>query len=377
MDHVDTLVIGAGMVGLAVGRALALRGRQVIVLDRERRIGAGISSRNSEVIHAGLYYPTGSLKARLCVEGRERLYAYCEARGVGFWRCGKLVVATRPEELPALASLAARARANGAPVEELSAEQARRLEPALRCIAALLSPTTGILDSHGFLAALRGDLERAGGAVALASRVSELEPTSGGLRVRVVDPESDAIQGDVLAGSVVNAAGLHAIPLARRIAGLPPERLPRARHAKGTYFTLVGPSPFCRLIYPIPPPGSLGTHLTLDLGRQARFGPDLEWLPEEDPDRLDYGVDPARAAPCYEEVRRYWPGLPEGALQPGYSGVRPKIHGPGEPAADFRVDGPEEHGVAGLINLFGIESPGLTASLALAEYVAEYLLRAG
>ncbi|MCS6901318.1 MAG: NAD(P)/FAD-dependent oxidoreductase [Myxococcales bacterium] len=373
MDRVDALVIGAGVIGLATGRALALRGREVIVLEKERTVGTGVSSRNSEVIHAGLYYPTGSLKAQLCVAGREQLYAFCEKRGVGVWRCGKLVVATRNEELEALTSLAARARANGAPVEELSAEQARRLEPELRCVAALLSPTTGIVDSHGLMRALRGDLEQAGGTVALGSRVSEVEPTPGGLRVCIVDSATGVLQGEVLASAVVNATGLHAIPLARRIVGLSPKYLPRPHYAKGTYFTLSSPSPFSRLIYPLPPPGSLGIHLTLDLGRRARFGPDLEWLSEEDPDRLDYTVDLARAEPCYEEVRRYWPGLPDGALQPGYSGVRPKIHGPGEALPDFRVDGPEEHGISGLINLFGIESPGLTASLALGELVAKRL----
>ena len=372
MDRVDVVVIGAGAVGLAVARAAARRGREVVVLEKERAIGTGVSSRNSEVIHAGLYYPTGSLKAQLCVAGREALYAYCEARGVQHRRCGKLVVATEEEQRGALASIAARARANGVPVEELSAAEALRLEPALRCVAALHSPTTGILDSHGLMSALRGDLEASGGAVALESSVAEIEPTSGGLLVRTTTP-AGAPQGEVLAGAVINAAGLHAVQVARRCRGLPPGRLPTPRYAKGNYFSLAGPAPFHRLIYPVPPAHSLGTHLTLDLAGQARFGPDIEWLSVQHPDEIDYAVDPARAAPCYDDVRRYWPGLPDGALEPAYSGVRPKIHGPGEPLPDWRIDGPEQHGVPGLIHLFGVESPGLTACLALGERVAAAL----
>lgn len=406
MDRVDALVIGAGVVGLAVGRALALRGREVIVLEKERAIGTGISSRNSEVIHAGIYYPPGSLKARLCVEGRELLYAYCERHGVGHRACGKLVVATEESQRPALAAIAGKAQANGAPVEELTATQAQRLEPALRCVAALHSPTTGIVDSHGLMSALRGDLERLGGAVALGSRVHRIVPTREGLRVQTVDGSGTPLarvlasgtpheafasgtpheafasgtphevlasgtpQAEVLASVVINAAGLHAIAVAQRCEGLAPRCIPRAHFAKGNYFSLAGPAPFTRLIYPVPPASSLGTHLTLDLGGQARFGPDIEWLAVHDPEAIDYTVDPARAAPCYEDVRRYWPALPDGALLPGYSGVRPKIHGPGEPMPDWRIDGPEAHGIAGLVNLFGIESPGLTACLAVGEYVA-------
>jgi L-2-hydroxyglutarate oxidase LhgO len=387
MDRVDALVIGAGVVGLAVGRALALQGREVVVLEKERAIGTGISSRNSEVIHAGIYYPPGSLKARLCVEGRGLLYAYCERQGVGHRACGKLVVATEESQRPALAAIAAKAQANGAPVEALTATQARHLEPALRCVAALHSPTTGIVDSHGLMSALRGDLERLGGAVALGSRVHRIVPTREGLRVQTIDGSetpremlasgtpremlaSGTPQAEVLASVVINAAGLHAIAVAQRCEGLAARCIPRAHFAKGNYFSLAGPAPFTRLIYPVPPASSLGTHLTLDLGGQARFGPDIEWLTVHDPESIDYTVDPARAAPCYEDVRRYWPALPDGALLPGYSGVRPKIHGPGEPMPDWRIDGPEAHGIPGLVNLFGIESPGLTACLAVGDYVA-------
>ncbi|MCU0657493.1 MAG: NAD(P)/FAD-dependent oxidoreductase [Polyangiaceae bacterium] len=370
MERLDVLVIGAGAVGLAVGRALALRGREVVVLEKERAIGTGVSSRNSEVIHAGLYYPHGSLKARLCVAGREELYRYCEQRGVGHRRCGKLVVATEDAERPALAAVAARARANGVPVDELTAAQATALEPALRCVAALHSPTTGIVDSHGLMQALRADLEQAGGAVALTSRVERIKVTQDGLQVLSVDPGSEQ-STEVLARAVVNAAGLHAVAIAHRVEGAPSAYLlPRASFAKGNYFSLEGASPFSRLIYPVPLAHALGTHLTLDLAGQARFGPDIEWLTTDDPDAIDYTVNPARAAPCYSDVRRYWPGLPEGALQPGYSGVRPKIHGPGEPLPDWRIDGPQHHGIPGLVHLLGIESPGLTACLALGAHVA-------
>lgn len=369
VDGVDALVIGAGVVGLAVGRALAQRGVETIVVERADAIGSGISSRNSEVIHAGLYYAPGSLKARLCVAGRDRLYAYCASHGVAHRRCGKLVVATADDQLGALHALAQRARENGvADLELLSAADAIALEPELRCTAALLSPSSGIVDSHALMLALRGDLEGAGGAVVLRSPVERVECFDRGVeghRVEVGGAEPSAL----CARFVVNAAGLHAPALAARFDGLAAQHVPRARFSKGSYFALARRSPFARLVYPLPQDAWLGVHLTLDLAGRARFGPDAQWLAVASADAIDYGVDPARAEAFYADVRRYWPALPDGALEPAYSGVRPKLHGPGEPAPDFRIDGPREHGVAGLVNLFGIESPGLTSCLALADEV--------
>ena len=345
MDHVDSIVIGAGAVGLAIGQ--------------------GVSSRNSEVIHAGLYYASGSLKAKLCVRGKDLLYALCESHGVGHRRCGKLVVATTDGEAGALRVLQDRAGANGVPVEWLDAAQAHALEPALHCVAALSSPSTGIVDSHAFMLALQGDLERAGGIVALGSPVGGARFGRGGAPhvVRMVDGS------EVAAREVVNSASLHACALARRFDGLDPKFVPQEFFAKGNYYSLAGKAPFAHLIYPAPADAWLGVHLTLDLGGQAKFGPDLEWLDVREPDAIDYSVDPRRADGFYAEVRRYWPQLPGDVLQPSYSGVRPKIHGPGQKAPDFRIDGPALHGVAGLVNLFGIESPGLTSSLAIAEHV--------
>ena len=369
VDGVDALVIGAGVVGLAVGRALAQRGVETIVVERADAIGSGISSRNSEVIHAGLYYAPGSLKARLCVAGRDRLYAYCASHGVAHRRCSKLVVATADDQLGALHALAQRARENGvADLELLSAADAIALEPELRCTAALLSPSSGIVDSHALMLALRGDLEGAGGAVVLRSPVERVECFDRGVeghRVEVGGAEPSAL----CARFVVNAAGLHAPALAARFDGLAAQHVPRARFSKGSYFALARRSPFARLVYPLPQDAWLGVHLTLDLAGRARFGPDAQWLAVASADAIDYGVDPARAEAFYADVRRYWPALPDGALEPAYSGVRPKLHGPGEPAPDFRIDGPREHGVAGLVNLFGIESPGLTSCLALADEV--------
>jgi L-2-hydroxyglutarate oxidase LhgO len=368
MDKVDAVVVGAGVVGLAVGRALARSGRETLVLERETAIGQGVSSRNSEVIHAGLYYPAGSLKARLCVQGKEMLYAFCASHGVAHNRCGKLVVATDAAQLPGLQALQAKAAANGVhDLRWLRREEAQALEPALRCEAALLSPSTGIVDSHGLMLALQGDLEAAGGAVGLGSEVLGLRATPEGqvLRVRAGGEEME-----LLAGLVVNAAGLWAPWLAARSEGLDAAHVPRAHYSKGCYFSLAGRAPFGRLVYPLPQDAWLGVHLTLDLGGQARFGPDAQWLENvANPEALDYQVDPARAEGFYADVRRYWPALPDGALQPAYSGVRPKIHGPGEPAPDFRIDGPAQHGVPGLVNLLGIESPGLTSSLAIADEV--------
>lgn len=365
MDQVDAVVMGAGVVGLAVARALARQGLETLVLERDTAIGTGVSSRNSEVIHAGLYYPAGSLKAALCVRGKQLLYAHCESHGVAHQRCGKLVVATGPEQLPGLQLLQAKAVANGVDdLQFLTAEEARALEPQLQCEAALLSPSTGIVDSHGLMLSLQGGLEQAGGALALGAEVLSAERDGEGWRIQV----ADALSGEMELGArvLVNATGLWAPLLAARLQGLPTP--PRARFSKGCYFSLQGRAPFSRLVYPLPQDAWLGVHLTLDLGGQARFGPDAQWLDGvDDPAAIDYQVDPARAEVFYADVRRYWPGLRDGALQPAYSGVRPKIHGPGEPAPDFRLDGPTQHGQPGLLNLMGIESPGLTSALAIAE----------
>ncbi|MGZ5183363.1 MAG: NAD(P)/FAD-dependent oxidoreductase [Ramlibacter sp.] len=366
MDQVDAVVVGAGVVGLAAGRALAQAGHETLVLEAQQAIGQGVSSRNSEVIHGGLYYTPGSAKARLCVRGKDLLYELCATHGVDHRRCGKLTVATSPEQVAALRVLQERAAANAVPVEWLDATQARALEPALQCLVALLSPSTGIVDSHGLMLALQGDLERAGGFVALGSPVvgAQLATRAGAPHVlRLAD-------GTELGTRIlVNAASLHACALARRFDGLDPRHVPREWLAKGNYYALSGRAPFSRLIYPAPADAWLGVHLTLDLGGQAKFGPDIEWLDVPGPEAIDYAVDPRRADGFYAEVRRYWPDLPDGALQPSYSGVRPKIHGPHEKAADFRLDGPAFHGVRGLVNLFGIESPGLTSALAIAEDV--------
>ncbi len=374
MERIDALVVGAGVVGLAVGRALAQAGLETVVTEAADAIGQGVSSRNSEVVHAGLYYPPGSMKARLCVRGRHLLYALCASHGVAHAACGKLVVATAPAQHAALAQLAQRAAANGMPVTPLTAAQARALEPELACTAALWSPTTGIVDSHGLMLALQGDMERAGGMLALQSRVLSANVRPGA--PACVQVQAGAGDYEIEAHQVVNAAGLEACALALRFDGLPPARVPRPHYAKGSYFTLPGRPPFSRLIYPAPVEAWLGVHVTLDLAGQVKFGPDLEWLDIERAADIDYRVDTARAADFEQAIRRYWPGLPVGALQPGYSGVRPRIHGPGEPAPDFRIDGPAQHGVAGLVNLFGIESPGLTAALAIGEHVAALLTEA-
>lgn len=360
-DKVDCVVIGAGVVGLAVGRALALKGREVLVLEAADAIGTQTSSRNSEVIHAGLYYPTGSLKAQLCVRGRDMLYAYCAERAVPFRRCGKLLVATSDAQLPGLESIRARALANGVPeLQWLTREEAQALEPALQCVAALHSPNTGIVDSHALMLALQGDLEHAGGIVALNSPLARAECAQDA--IYLIAEDGTRLQ----ARTVINAAGLYAPGLAARFAGLDAAHVPIAHYAKGNYFTLAGRAPFSRLIYPVPEAAGLGVHLTLDLGGQAKFGPDVQWVDSPD----DLLVDAARGDAFYAEVRKYWPGLRDGALAPGYAGIRPKIHGADAPAADFVIQGPSVHGVAGLVNLFGIESPGLTSALAIADHVA-------
>ena len=364
MDRVDCIVVGAGVVGLALARELALRGREVVVLESEDRIGTGISSRNSEVIHAGIYYPAGSLKARLCVAGNRTLYAYCVQHHVEHRRCGKLIVATDATQVEALRQLRDRAAANGvADLQWLDAEEALHLEPRLHCTAALLSPSTGIVDSHGLMRSLCLEAETAGASVVLKSPVLGGRATPKGLEIRVGGDEPMTL----VAARVFNAAGLGALALAHAIEGVRPASLPPLprRFAKGSYFSLSLAAPFSRLVYPIPPLGALGVHLTLDLAGQARFGPDVEWI-----DREDYDVDPHRADSFYSEVRKYWPGLPDGSLQPAYAGIRPKLHGPGEPAPDFLIQREADHGVPGLVNLLGIESPGLTACLALAEAAA-------
>ncbi len=360
MERIANLVVGAGVVGLALARALARRGQEVVVLEAADRIGTGVSSRNSEVIHAGLYYPAGSLKARLCVTGRRALYAYCQDRDVAHRRCGKLVVACDEGQVAALREVRRRAEANGVEgLTWLEGAEAMRLEPGLSCLAALHSAETGIVDSHGLMRALRADAEEAGAAVALESPVLGGRATPDGLEVRVGGAEPSTL----LAARVFDAAGLGAQAVALGIEGIRREAVPPLRMAKGNYYALAGPAPFSRLVYPVPVHGGLGVHLTLDLGGQARFGPDVEWV-----EREDYRVDPARADAFYAEVRRYWPALPDGALQPAYAGIRPKLHGPGEPAPDFLVQREDAHGVPGLTCLLGIESPGLTACLALAEH---------
>jgi L-2-hydroxyglutarate oxidase LhgO len=363
-DTIDCAVIGAGVVGLAVGRALALQGRETMVLEAADAIGTETSSRNSEVIHAGIYYPAGSLKARLCVEGRDLLYAYCAEKGVAHRRLGKLIVAVTDAERPVLAGYLAQARANGVQdLVEISAAEATRLEPALRCVAALHSPSTGIIDSHGYLLALQGDLENAGGVVALKARVTRVERREGLFLVHVNDEAAPALA----ARGLVNAAGLHAQAVARTIGGLPAASIPPRHLARGHYYTLSGKSPFGRLVYPVAEAAGLGIHVTLDLAGTARFGPDVQWI-----DDIDYRFNPAVREKFAAAIRRYYPDLDEARLRESYTGIRPKLSGPGEPAADFLIQGPASHGVPGLVNLYGIESPGLTASLALAEMVASY-----
>jgi L-2-hydroxyglutarate oxidase LhgO len=363
----DVAVIGAGVVGLAVARALALAGREVVVLEAASAIGTETSSRNSEVIHGGLYYPAGSLKARLCVAGRHALYEYCAARGVAHRRTGKLIVATAENEIPTLEAYAAKGAANG--VDDLrfaDAAEVRAIEPdaGLRCARALLSPSTGIVDSHGLMRALEGEARDHGAAVALASPVEGGAVERDGIRLRVGGESPMTVR----CRAVVNSAGLWAQRVAASLDGLPAASVPPCHYAKGTYFVLRGRAPFRRLVYPLAVAGGLGIHLTLDLGGQARFGPDVEWV-----DAIDYGFDETRAPSFYEAIRRYWPALPDGALSPGYTGIRPKLGPSGAPVQDFMIQGPDAHGVHGLVNLYGIESPGLTSCLAIADAVVEAL----
>ena len=362
MDRVECIVIGAGVLGLAVARALALRGREVIVLERHDVIGSEVSSRNSGVIHAGLYYPNGSLKARACVAGKHALYEFCAIHGVAHARTGKLVVATEGDQLEAMDALMERARRNG--VEDLvrlGPREVRELEPEVRCTGALLSPSTGIIDVHDYMLALEGDAEANGAMVALESPCLGGAVRDDGIRIDVGGGERVSLIGDV----VVNAAALGAQDIARSIEGFDPSLVPTLHYAKGNYFYLTGRSPFSHLVYPMPSDAWLGVHVGLDLGNRCRFGPDLHWV-----DSLDYDVDASRIESFYASIRRYYPALGDGALLPDYTGIRPKIYGPGETAPDFIIQGRETHGIDGLVNLFGIESPGLTSSLAIAEEVA-------
>ena len=366
MERVDAVVVGAGVVGLACARALALAGREVIVLEREDAIGTHTSSRNSEVIHAGIYYPPGSLKAALCVEGKLALYRYLAERGLPHRNCGKLIVAADDSQLPYLEKLQAQAHANGVhDLRMLTEKEAKALEPALSCAAALESPSTGIIDSHAYMLALQGDAENAGATLAFRSPVVSGRVRDDGIELEIGGADATRL----LARRVVNSAGLFAPQTAASIEGFPRSHVPPSRLCKGNYFSLAGRSPFTRLIYPVPEKAGLGVHLTLDLAGQARFGPDVEWI-----DRIDYAVDVRRGERFYRAIRTYWPGLKDGALQPAYSGIRPKIQeDPDAPARDFMIEGPREHGVPRLVNLFGIESPGLTASLAIAERVRSLL----
>jgi L-2-hydroxyglutarate oxidase LhgO len=372
MDRVEIVVIGAGVVGLAVARALALAGREVVILEAASTFGTGVSSRNSEVIHAGLYNEPGLLKSRLCVRGRQLLYAYCQARAVAHRRCGKLVVATRQQDIAKLDLVATRGAANGvSDLRRLDRAEALRLEPGLDCVAALWSPSSGIVDSHGLMTALLGDAEAAGALLAVAS------PFTGARRSDSawVLASGGAEPFEMGARWIVNCAGLAAQDVAQRMQGFDTAQIPPLHLAKGHYFALAGRAPFTHLVYPTPVDGGLGVHLTLDLGGQAKFGPDVQWLPGVAPHAVDYAVDESRRGAFEADIRRYWPGLPASALLPAYSGVRPKLSGPGAPAADFVIAGPQAHGCAGVVQLFGIESPGLTSSLAIAEQVADLVAR--
>jgi L-2-hydroxyglutarate oxidase LhgO len=359
------LVIGAGVVGLAVARQAALAGHDVIVAEATSGIGNGVSSRNSEVIHGGMYYPTGSLRALHCTRGRRMLYEFCASHGVPHRKCGKLIVATNAAEASKIAAIQKQGEINGVEgLELIGGNAARDLEPALACIAAVHSPETGIIDSHGFMLALEGELEDRGGMIAFATRIDRLAAASHGWTVHFSGKEAGTLDVD----AVVNSAGLGAQALAKATESYPQERVPRLVLAKGNYFGYAGRPAFSRLIYPAPVDGGLGIHVTLDLAGRMRFGPDVEWIDGE-----NYDVDARRADNFYARIRTYWPGLADGKLVPDYCGIRPKLSGPGEPAADFMIDGPREHGLPGLVHLFGIESPGLTSALSIAEAVVAQL----
>ena len=363
-DRVECVVIGAGVVGLAVARALALGGREVLLLEAESHAGTVTSARNSGVIHAGLYYAPGSFKARFCVAGNRALYPYCRERGVEHQDCGKLIVANGDEEEQVLLHLLERAHANDVDgVRLVSGTEAQKMEPEVRCTAALHCPTSGIVDQHPYMLSLQGDMENAGGTLVCDCRVDSVDQLGDGFLLRTAGEAAPEIE----ARFVVNSAGLGAVDLLRHIQGYPPGRIPTMHLARGNYFTVAARSPFQHLIYPVPHAAGLGIHATLDLGRRVRFGPDVEWL-----DRIDYAVNLARAPLFYEAIRRYWPRLADGALMPDYTGIRPKLHGPGEPQPDFRIESQADHGITGLVNLLGIESPGLTSALAIGDYVAAF-----
>ncbi len=364
-DRVECVVIGAGVVGLAVARRLAMAGREVVVVERWDTIGTETSSRNSEIIHAGIYYPKDSLKARLCVAGKHALYDYGASHGVTHERCGKLIVATADDEIAELERLKGVAAGNGVPdLEWLTAAEVAELEPNVFCVAALLSPSTGIIDSHSLMLAYQGDAEAAGASFAFHSPVDGGRIDDDGIVLDIGGADPSTVKAEI----VVNSAGLSAQTVAAGIDGIPAETIPPIHYAKGNYFTIGGRPPFNRPIYPVPGQASLGVHSTVDMGGQVKFGPDVEWI-----ETIDYDVDPRRADVFYDAVRKYYPALPDGALQPGYCGIRPKIQAQGEPAKDFVIQGRDSHGVDGLANLYGIESPGLTSSLAIADRVAELL----
>lgn len=366
MSDIDCLVIGAGVVGLAVARELALAGREVVITEAAEGIGTQTSARNSEVIHAGIYYPPGSLKARVCVAGRELLYRYLGERGLPHKACGKLIVATSEAQKPALETIMARAKASGVDsLRWLSGTEAKAMEPEVRCEIALLSPETGVVDSHALMLSLLGECEAAGGSLALNTPITGWRREAEGFSVDFGgdDPATYSVR------TVVNSAGHGAPKLLGLLYGFPAEHVPVQHYAKGNYFALTGKQPFSHLVYPVPEAAGLGIHATIDMGGRVKFGPDVEWV-EHDQDLV---VDPARADKFYAAIRTYWPGLADGALVADYAGIRPKLHGPTEPMPDFRIDGPEVHGVAELVNLLGIESPGLTSSLAIAEMVREKL----
>jgi L-2-hydroxyglutarate oxidase LhgO len=370
MEQVDCVVIGAGVVGLAVAREMALQGRETILLERENAFGTISSARNSEVIHAGIYYPKDSLKAQLCVQGNRMLYEYCRTHQVATQPYGKLIVASDETQISDLQAILYKAQNNQVPeIGIISGEEAKRLEPQLRCSAAILSASTGIVDSHGYMLSLLGGFEDAGGMVAYQSPLISAKTlgakAENGFALEIGGADEMQIQTQLL----INCAGLSAPAIARKIEGLDAGQVPKAYFAKGNYFSLSGKSPFTHLIYPIPEPGGLGVHLTLDMGGQAKFGPDVEWLDIDSEHQIAYTVNPKRSEGFYEAVRRYWPGLKDGSLQPDYSGVRAKIVPPNAPAGDFCINGPSEHGLQGLYNLYGFESPGLTSSLAIARHL--------
>ena len=365
-DTIEIVVIGAGVVGLAIARAFARAGREVIILERNSRIGEETSARNSEVIHAGIYYPTGSLKAIHCVRGKEKLYRYCVKKGVSHNRCGKIIVSTQSGQQPELKALHSQATANGiTDLQWLTRSEVEKLEPSVQCVTGLLSPSTGIIDSHSFMLALQADLEAANGSVAILSELVRAKVSDEGLQLTV---KVDDQELELTANTLINSAGLYASQMANKIEGLSVHSIFRTYYAKGNYFTYDGPPPFSRLIYPLPENAGLGVHATLDLANQVRFGPDVQWV-----NNIDYTVDGERIDKFYAAVRKYWPELPDGSLSSGYAGIRPKIVAEGKPPGDFIIQGPKKHGVPGLINLYGIESPGLTAALSIADHVIALL----